>query len=111
MFDEIWGCPKGRPLFSVPAAARCRAAWYVFSETAKRKIACSPEFARRGVGRLVLSLCEDAAAAEGFRTVELAATKGGLPLYRACGYREIEAVNVATPSGISVPIVRMRKDI
>src|SRR5439155_20988963 len=32
-----------------------------------------PDFARRGIGRLVLSLCEAAAAREGFRTLELVA--------------------------------------
>src|SRR5580704_4100050 len=33
-----------------------------------------PDFVRRGVGRLVLSLCEAAAAREGFRSLELVAT-------------------------------------
>ena len=50
----------------------------------------APDFARRGVGRLILGLCEAAAAAEGFRRVELAATLAGEPLYLACGYRPIE---------------------
>src|SRR5688500_4916056 len=39
-----------------------------------------PAFARRGVGRLILSLCEKAASAEGFTKVELAATLAGQPL-------------------------------
>src|SRR5262249_4181318 len=33
-----------------------------------------PNWTRRGIGRLVLELCESAAAAEGFRRAELAAT-------------------------------------
>src|ERR1700688_4308882 len=33
-----------------------------------------PDFARRGVGRLILSLCEAAAAAAGFSRVQLMAT-------------------------------------
>lgn len=45
-----------------------------------------PSFTRRGVGRLVLTLCEDAARAEGFARAELMATMAGEPLYRACGY-------------------------
>src|SRR5258705_7063896 len=45
-----------------------------------------PSFARKGVGRLILKLCETAAAREGFSRVELAATLAGEPLYRACGY-------------------------
>jgi GNAT superfamily N-acetyltransferase len=68
-----------------------------------------PAFARRGVGRLLLELCESRAAAEGFRRFELAATMAGLPLYRACGYREDEAFEAETPSGVRVPLVRMSK--
>src|ERR1700733_10499634 len=45
-----------------------------------------PDFARKGVGRMILAHCEAAAAKEGFRKVELAATMSGLPLYRVCGY-------------------------
>ncbi|HXC56762.1 MAG TPA: GNAT family N-acetyltransferase [Rhizomicrobium sp.] len=70
-----------------------------------------PAFTRRGVGRLVLQLCEDAAARAGFARVELAATLAGAPLYRACGYREIEAFESDTPSGVRVPLIRMGKDL
>src|SRR5882724_13405398 len=49
-----------------------------------------PSFARKGVGRRVLELCEHAAIQEGFTRAELAATLVGEPLYRACFYREIE---------------------
>jgi GNAT superfamily N-acetyltransferase len=74
-----------------------------------RAMYTDPAFARRGVGRLVLSLCEGAAARAGFSRVELGATMGGLPLYRACGYEEIERIEAPTPNGVAVPIVRMGK--
>lgn len=74
-----------------------------------RAMYTDPEFARRGVGRQILALCEAAARAEGFRRVELGATAGGEPLYKACGYTEIERMAVATPSGVTVPITRMGK--
>ncbi|MGH7337974.1 MAG: GNAT family N-acetyltransferase, partial [Myxococcota bacterium] len=45
-----------------------------------------PKHVRRGVGRLILALCEAAARSEGFAHVELMATLAGEPLYRACGY-------------------------
>src|SRR3954451_8454791 len=51
-----------------------------------------PAFVRRGIGRLILSLCEAAARAEGFTRVELGATMAGEPLYRACGYQSVEAI-------------------
>lgn len=69
-----------------------------------------PHFARRGVGRLILSLCEHAAAAEGFRLVELVATLSGLPLYTACGYQPVEHFEDAR-GGVPVPLVRMRKRV
>jgi GNAT superfamily N-acetyltransferase len=69
-----------------------------------------PDFARRGVGRLILSLCERAAMGEGFARVELAATMAGVPLYRACGYAPIEAFE-DDRGGVAVPLVRMGKTI
>ncbi|HEY1709039.1 MAG TPA: GNAT family N-acetyltransferase [Rhizomicrobium sp.] len=70
-----------------------------------------PAYTRRGIGRAILALCEAAAAREGFKQVELAATMAGLPLYRACGYSDIEAFESDTPSGVKVPLVRMGKTI
>jgi len=76
-----------------------------------RAMYTDPNFARRGVGRLILGLCEEAAAREGFVRVELAATMAGVPLYRACGYRDIEAFESDTTSGVRVPLIRMGKTI
>ena len=70
-----------------------------------------PDFVRRGVGRLILGLCEAAAAAEGFGWVELMSTMAGEPLYRACGYREIERTAAPTAAGVDVPLVRMGKPL
>lgn len=70
-----------------------------------------PDFVRRGVGRLILDACEGAAAAEGFRRCELAATLAGEPLYRACGYEQIERFDERTPRGVAVPLVRMGKPL
>ena len=74
-----------------------------------RAMYTSPHFTRRGVGRKVLALCEDAARKEGFLRVELAATMGGKPLYEACGYQPIEEMLVTTPNGVHVPLLRMGK--
>jgi GNAT superfamily N-acetyltransferase len=80
------------------------------SEAARvRAMYTAPMFVRRGVGRRILDLCEAAARAEGFTRAELGATKGGEPLYRACGYVEIERLEVPTPNGVTVPITRMGK--
>jgi GNAT superfamily N-acetyltransferase len=67
-----------------------------------------PGYTRRGVGRLVLDLCEAAARAEGFTRAELMATMAGEPLYRACGYVAVEPVTNER-GGEAVPLLRMRK--
>jgi GNAT superfamily N-acetyltransferase len=68
-----------------------------------------PDFARRGVGRLILQICENAARDAGFRSVELMATMSGEPLYRACGYTDIQRIVAASKGGVNVPGVRMGK--
>ena len=69
-----------------------------------------PAHIRKGVGRLILVLCEDAARAEGFQRAELMATLAGEPLYRACGYQACERI-VDDRGGAPVPLVRMRKQL
>ena len=73
-----------------------------------RAMYTSPRAARQGVGRLILSLCEAAARAEGFARVELMATLSGEPLYRACGYQPIERLSDGR-GGVAVPLIRMGK--
>jgi GNAT superfamily N-acetyltransferase len=69
-----------------------------------------PAYARQGIGRLILSLCESAAQNEGFLSVELMATKSGEPLYLACGYKAIEHIQ-DDRGGAPVPLIRMRKEL
>ncbi len=45
-----------------------------------------PDYARRGIGREIIRLCEAEAVAAGFRKMELMATLPGHRLYRSCGY-------------------------
>jgi GNAT superfamily N-acetyltransferase len=51
-----------------------------------RAMYTDPDFARQGVGRLVMRLCEEAAMRAGFRKATMMATMSGVPLYEACGY-------------------------
>jgi GNAT superfamily N-acetyltransferase len=67
-----------------------------------------PLHVRKGVGRFILTLCEDAARAEGFHSAELMATMSGKPLYLACGYAPVGSVNDSR-GGTAVPLMRMRK--
>jgi GNAT superfamily N-acetyltransferase len=69
-----------------------------------------PLHVRKGVGRLILSLCEGAARAEGFGRVELMATLAGVPLYRASGYEAHEGIT-DDRGGVAVPLLRMSKSL
>jgi GNAT superfamily N-acetyltransferase len=67
-----------------------------------------PNHTRKGIGRLIIALCEEAAKAEGFTKMELVATLSGEPLYRACGFEPYENI-VDDRGGAGVPLLRMRK--
>ena len=75
-----------------------------------RAMYTSPAYARRGVGRLVLQLCEAAAAAEGYTRLELVGTLAGEPLYAAYGFVPVERLD-ASVTDVSVPCVRMVKPV
>jgi GNAT superfamily N-acetyltransferase len=68
-----------------------------------------PSFARRGVGRMILAACEEAAKADDFSRVELAATAGGEPLYTACGYVPVSRFHAGP--GDLVPLTIMSKGL
>jgi GNAT superfamily N-acetyltransferase len=67
-----------------------------------------PDHARRGVGRLILARCEEAARSAGFTRVELMSTLAGQPLYLASGYQA--GTPVLDRSGdVAVPLIPMSK--
>jgi len=70
-----------------------------------------PEWARRGVGSLILDACESAALAAGFTRLEMGATLSGLAFYRARGYAEIENQLVPLSNGETLPIVKMAREV
>jgi GNAT superfamily N-acetyltransferase len=69
-----------------------------------------PHHTRKGVGRLIRALCEQAVRAAGFTSVELMATMAGEPLHRACGYEPCERL-MDDRGGVAVPRLRMRKSL
>jgi GNAT superfamily N-acetyltransferase len=70
-----------------------------------------PEWARRGIGTMILEACEATASAAGFRRLEMGATLSGVPFYRARGYTAIERVDAPLAEGEALPTVRMVKGI
>jgi GNAT superfamily N-acetyltransferase len=70
-----------------------------------------PQWARRGIGTLILEACESAAISAGFTRLEMGATLTGVPFYRAKGYVELERLEVPMADGTSLPIVSMAKQV
>ena len=68
-----------------------------------------PDWARRGIGRLLLERCEEEAKSCGFQSAELVATLTGQRLYRAFGYVGDERVDYLLPNGTTIQFVPMRK--
>ncbi len=68
-----------------------------------------PDFARRGIGSLLLEHCEQQARAHGFTAVELMATLPGVRLYAARGYVGGERVSYDVGGGERIEFVPMRK--
>ena len=61
-----------------------------------------PDWARRGLGRLLFERCRDEARAAGFTRLELLATLPGEPLYAALGFTVRERVTVTLPDGAAL---------
>ena len=79
------------------------------SERARiRAMYTHPGHTRKGIGRLILDTAENAARAEGFKAIEMAATLSGKPLYTACGYR-IESEWFDENGAVPVPLATMWK--
>jgi GNAT superfamily N-acetyltransferase len=68
-----------------------------------------PDWARRGIGSLLLEACESAAKSAGFSRFEMGATLTGAKLFRARGYRAVKSVAVPLRNGESLPIIHMEK--
>ncbi len=69
-----------------------------------------PDWARRGIGTLILEACENAAREARFTRLEMGATLSGVAFYRAKGYTALENLEVRLSNGEALPIVRMAKE-
>lgn len=68
-----------------------------------------PDWARRGIGSMILEACENAAKADGFTSYEMGATLTGAKLFGAKGYVEVENIEIPLNNGESLPVIHMRK--
>jgi len=74
-----------------------------------RAIFVHPDFARQGLGSLILATVENAAVAAGFQRFEMGSTLTGVPLYRLKGYAEVERIAVPLANSEALPVVKMIK--
>lgn len=70
-----------------------------------------PDYARLGLGSLLLNHCEQQALAHGFSKTEMMATLPGVKLYQARGYSAVCEVAHLLPNGVSLKFVHMTKNI
>jgi GNAT superfamily N-acetyltransferase len=68
-----------------------------------------PDWARRGIGTMLLDACETAARAAGFKRFELGATLTGAKLFSARGYVAVRKLSVPLRNGQSLPVIHMEK--
>ena len=68
-----------------------------------------PDWARKGIGTLILELAEKEASNAGFKRCELMATLSGLYLYKNRGYKIDEEILYKSKKGNSVKMYKMTK--
>jgi len=68
-----------------------------------------PDHSRKGIGRHIINVCEEAARLNGFTQFELGATLPGLPLYQAVGYYPVQNADTTLPDGEILGIIKMKK--
>jgi hypothetical protein len=83
-----------------------------------RAIFTSPNWARRGLGTMMMRHCEERARTgkpgviSGFSHIEMGATLSGVALYEKCGYVRSGREDVVTcPNGEGIRVVHMTKNL
>jgi len=72
-----------------------------------------PSWARKGLGKLILGACEEAAREAGFKEAEMGATLSGVPFYRKMGYMGVQngRKDELLVEGVVLELVKMRKGL
>jgi GNAT superfamily N-acetyltransferase len=68
-----------------------------------------PDWARQGIGTLLLDACESAARAASFTRFEMGATLTGVKLFQERGYVAVERLAIPLEGDITMPIIHMVK--
>ena len=112
---EIAGCggwSKRKTLFGGSQYAEREDTQYLdpTKDAAKiRAFFIHPQFARQGLGTLLLKHCEQEAFLHGFDQFEMMATLPGVKLYKNLSYRPLSDEVLTLKNNVSLTLVRMRK--
>jgi len=68
-----------------------------------------PDWARQGIGSMILEACEVAARAAGFTRYEMGATLTGAKLFGVKGYVAVKPIEIPLVNGESLPVIHMEK--
>lgn len=68
-----------------------------------------PQWARRGIGTMLLEACENGAKAAGFTRFEMGATLTGAKLFATKGYLAVKPISIPLVNGESLPVIHMEK--
>jgi GNAT superfamily N-acetyltransferase len=68
-----------------------------------------PDWARRGIGGMILEACEAAARAAGFTRYEMGATLTGAKLFGVKGYIAVKPISIPLTNGEVLPVIHMEK--
>ena len=68
-----------------------------------------PDWARRGIGSMILQACEEGAKLVGFTRFEMGATLTGAKLFSVKGYRAVKPISIPLLNGESLPVIHMEK--
>ncbi|TQV88759.1 GNAT family N-acetyltransferase [Aliikangiella coralliicola] len=71
----------------------------------------APEYARRGIGSLIMHHCEQAARKKGFTRLELMSTLPGKPLYQRHGFIAQSAVEYPLGNRLTIQFIPMTKTL
>jgi len=68
-----------------------------------------PDWARKGIGGMILEACEAAARASGFTRYEMGATLTGAKLFGVKGYVAVKPISIPLMNGEVLPVIHMEK--
>jgi len=114
---EIAGCggwSKRKTLYGASVYSQSRDSELLDPELDAAKIRAffiHPDFARKGIGTMILETCEREAKIHGFKSAEMMATLPGVKLYAVRGYTQGEEVKVSVGENVDIICVKMRKKL